>query len=345
MKTILILFFLSSNLFAFSQNNAFKAFFWTQDSTNDSIKKGCYGYNQIDSIYSTAEGSKLFSLFWLTYNWWHLRFKMAYMPAVITISKTAPAKVTRGGNHLLNSEWFTGFKHIGTTDSIQFYFPLLPMSQSYGRYDYFTIDIDSLLDLEFYGAGDSIMVGTFVHKKPDARGAVQILGRNAIIVELTKANPLRIRSVRCDGKFDSLITLYLKYDLNTIKQNASWYGIDILDTLSNVPKIVVKSIDIDGHEPHLIGTNKNITWKLDGKGEIDSCLITISYDKMSWVPLGKTTIDSSYHWSVPWQASDSTIIRVIAFGKHGEQIAGSNDNWQFFALKGLQIFPSFNFNE
>lgn len=342
MKNFILIILITTNLFAFSQNNAFKAFFWTQETDQDSLKHGCYGYNRIDSVYSTSKEFKLFSLFWLTYNWWHLKFKMAYMPAIITISKNKPTAITNGADHLKNSEWFTGFKRNDSSDSIRFYFPLLPTNQPFGRYDYFTIDVDSLLDLEFYGAGDSIMVGTFVHKKPDDRGAINILGRNAFIIELTNSNSLRIKSVRCDGQFDSLITLYLKYDLDSLKKDAAWYGIDILDTLANMPKVAIHSIDIDGREPHLVGSNKNITWKLEGQEEIDSCLITISYDKMSWNPLGKTNIDSSYQWLVPWQASDSTIIRVIVFGKHGEQIASIKENSQFFVLKGLQIFPSLN---
>ena len=267
---------------------------------------------------------------------------MAYMSAIITISKNKPTAITNAPDHLENSEWFTGFKHRNSSDSICFYFPLLSMDKPFGRYDYFTVDVDSLLDLEFYGAGDSIMVGTFVHKKPDSIGAINILGRNAFIVELTNSNPLRISSIRCDGLFDSLITLYLKYNLDSLKKDAAWYGIDILDTLTNVPKIAVSSINVDGHEPHLIGSNKNITWKLKRQEEIDSCLITISYYKMSWNIVGKTFIDSSLSWVVPWQASDSTIIKIIAFGKHGEQIASVKENSQFFALKGLQIFQSFN---
>lgn len=339
MKNFILIIFITTNLFAFSQNNAFKVFCWTQETNQDNFKRGCYGYNRIDSIYSTTEEFKLFSLFWLTYNWWHLKFKMAYMPATITISKNKPIAIKNGSDHLQNSEWFTGFKQNNSSDSIRFYFPLLPINKSFGRYDHFTVDIDSLLDLEFYGAGDSIMVGTFVHKKPDAQGVINILGRNAFIVELTNSNSLRIKSVRCNGQFDSLITLYLKYNLNFLKKDAVWYGIDILDTLANMSKVEIHSIDINGQEPHLVGSNKNIIWKLEGKEEIDSCLITISYDKMSWNQIGKTDIDSSYQWLIPWQASDSTIIRIIIFGKHGEQIASTKDNLQFFALKGLQIFP------
>lgn len=323
---------------AMAPNNAFRAFFWTQDSAGD-LKNGCYGYNQIDSIASATGIDRLFSSFWLTYDWWHLRFKMSYMPTEIVLSKGKPAAITRCSGHFKDVDWFTGFKRTGSTDSINFFFPLLSQEMNYGRYDYFTVDVDASLDIEFYGAGDSIMVGTFVHKQPDARGAVNILGRNAFIVELTKSNPLRIKSIRCNGEFDSLLKVFLKFPLDSLKVGAAWYGVDILDTLTNVPRIRVFSLALSGKEPYLKGTKKDITWKLAGTSEIDSCLVDVSYDKMSWVPVGKTDIDSIYPWTIAPSASDSTIIRVIACGKHGERIAGTKTNILFISstIWGLRV--------
>jgi hypothetical protein len=264
---------------------------------------------------------------------------MSYMPTEIVISKGKPSTITRAPDHFNNVDWFTGFKRAGSTDSINFFFPLLPQGQNYGRYDYFTVDVDDSLDLEFYGAGDSIMVGTFVHKKPAPNGSINILGRNAFIVELTKSNPLRISSIRCNGAFDSLLTVFLKFPLDSLKVDAAWYGIDILDTLTNVPRIKVFSLALSGKEPYLKGTQKDITWKLSGTSEIDSCLVGVSYDKMSWVPVGRTDIDSIYPWTIASSASDSTIIRVIAYGKHGERIAGTKTNNQFISatIWGLQV--------
>jgi len=339
-KYIFFVVLIASSIYgSLNPGDAFRAFFWTMDSANDTAKSGCYGYNQIDSIIPSQNSNKLLSSFWLTYDWWHLRFKMSYMPAEITLSDSIPVNISRSSNHFRDVKWFTSFKRTGSTDSITFYFPLLPQGQAYGRYDYFTIDVDSLLDLEFYGAGDSIMVGTFVHKEPAANGAVNILGRNVFIVELTQSNPFRISSVRCSGAFDSLLSIFLKFPLDSLKEDAAWYGVDILDTLTDVPKIVVSSVGIAGKEPFLLGSKKDITWKLAGTSEIDSCLITVSYDKMNWVPLGTTAIDTVFNWSIPDFASDSTIIRVIACGKHGERIAGTRDNIQFILsyIWGIQI--------
>lgn len=336
-KFFVLVFLFVSVVFAFYPNNAFKAFFWTQGE-NDSLKHGCYGYAQIDSILTSPSVSKLSSLLWLTYEWWFIRFKTSYVPTEITIHNTKPDAIVRCPNHFDNVEWFTGFSRTNSSDSIKFYFPLLPLGQNYGRYDYFTVDVDSLLDLEFYGAGDSIMVGTFVHKQPDARGAVNILGRNAVIVELTNANPFRIKSVRCNGDFDSLLTIFLKFDLSSLKQGAKWYGIDLLDTITHMSKIKVYAVDLE--EPHTIGSNKNITWKLEGHNEIDSCLVSVSYDEMSWLPLGKTELDSMLNWTIPVQASNSTIIKVIACGKHGERVVSTKTDINFYflnVLNGLRL--------
>jgi hypothetical protein len=338
-STILVVLFYLSIYGFLNQNSAFRAFFWTMDE-KDTAKSGCYGYNQIDSVASLSNEYKHFSSFWLTYDWWHLRFKMSYMPTEVTFSKSRPPAVTKASEHFSNVEWFTGFKRSSSSDSISFYFPLLPLTEHYGRYDYFTVDIDSILEIQFYGAGDSIMVGTFVDKRGNDRGGTLLLGRDAFIVELSDANPLRVGSIRCQGAFDSLITLYLKFPLDSLKKSATWYGVDILDTLSNVPKIKVYSVGLSGKIPCLLGSKKNITWKLSGQGEIDSCLVTVAYDKMTWIPLGKTIIDTFFNWIIPEQASDSTIIKVIAYGKHGERIASSKENLSFFTfnIRSLQVY-------
>lgn len=261
---------------------------------------------------------------------------MSYMPTIITFNNAKPNVINNCSDHFSNVEWFTGFKSlvyndslIISYDSIRFYFPLLPLDQSYGRYDYFTIDVDDSCDLEFYGAGDSIMVGTFVHKKPDSLGVVNILGRNAFIVELTNSNPIRISSIRCDWKYDSLIKIFLQFPLDSLKKDATLYGIDILDTLSNLPRIKVFDISLSGSQPYTIGQQTDISWKLEGKGEIDSCIITIAYDKMNWSPLGKTALDSIIPWTIPELVTDSTLIKVTALGKHSERIFSIRDSIPF----------------
>ena len=126
------------------------------------------------------------STFWLSgYTWWQKLFSNTYIKITLNTEPSQPTRVTRASGHFQNIEWLTGFHRDGSDDHIRFFFPILPNGSGFGRYDYFTVDVNDTLDLEFYGAGDSIMVGSFVHKKPDNNGAVNILGRNAIIVELS----------------------------------------------------------------------------------------------------------------------------------------------------------------
>lgn len=334
----IILFLLAFNVLGnFNQGDAIKAFFWFK-SNEDSLKHGCYGYLQVDSV--TIESEKYcFSTFWLTYEWWFLRFSGDYAQTQITFNSSKPSCISQCSEHFSNVNWFSGFKLDDSSDSIRFYFPLQPQLSEYGRYDYFVVDIDSLLDLQFYGAGDNIMVGTFVHKKPDSLGAVNILGRNAFIIELTNSNSLRISSIRCDGEYDSLISLYLKFSLDSLKRDMDWYGIDILEIPESIPKIRVHSIDLEGTPPYLIGSNKNIIWKLDNKEEIDSCSVKISYDQVTWESLGTTLIDTTFSWIVDPEVTQETIIKIIACGKHGEYIFATRSNIPFFTmtLKSLQI--------
>lgn len=208
-------------------NTFLKVFFWTQDSSIDSVKNGCYGYVKIES------NNNYKTTLWLEYNWWNLLFPKIYLPCEINCSDTQPTDVKRSPNHFASSPWLSGFKRTDTTGQIiHFLFPLLPQNMSYGRYDYFSVDVNDTSELEFYGAGDSIMVGTFVHKLPDSRGAINILARNAFIIGLTKGNPLRISSIRCDAHFEPMISSFLDINLTKFKENVAWYGIDIIDTLS-----------------------------------------------------------------------------------------------------------------
>lgn len=336
-KPLFLLFIFVFNIYGgFSQGDAFKAFFWYK-MNDDSLKHGCYGYLQIDSVSSSSDEDTYFSTLWLTYEWWFLRFNGAYTSTKIIITKNKSSKITRCSDHFNDVEWFSSFKVVNTSDtlpddSLNFYFPMLPQGKAYGRYDYLTVDIDSLLDLEFYGAGDSIIVGTFVHKMPDSIGAVNILGRNAFIIELTQGNPLRISSIRCQGAFDSLLTLLLKFPLDTFKSDQDWYGINILDTLSDAPMIAINNLHLEGSPPYLRGSDENIKWQLKNKDIVDSCLISVAYDYMNWIPLGKTQIDSSFVWTIGNNASKTTIIQVMAYGKHGERIYSN--------LSGLSFNPS-----
>ncbi|MDD5650903.1 MAG: hypothetical protein PHF86_10890 [Candidatus Nanoarchaeia archaeon] len=323
-----------------NQGSAFKAFFWFSYA-NDSVKNGCYGYVQVDSVKDTETEEQCYATFWLTYNWFFLKFNGAYMPVKMTFNKTRPKKITRSPNHFINIQWFSRFETNDTINhsAINFSFPILSRPSQYGRYDYFTVDVDSLLDLEFYGAGDSIMVGTFVHKKPSGSGITNILGRNTFVVELTDSNPLRIKSVRCQSAHDSLLDLYLKFPLDSLKKNVEWYGVDILDTISKIPRIKIYALNLSGKEPHIVGTQSDITWKLDNKPGIDSCLVTVSFDRLTWESIGKTLVDTLIPWNINYRSTPATILQVVACGKNGERISTTRTDMNFSkaVLRSLQL--------
>jgi len=197
---------------AIPPETSFHSFFWTKNA-DETVQRGCYGYTKIGN-YSEKDGGYL-STFWLTnYEWWQKLFVNTNIAITVRTEQGQPTKVTRASDQFKNVEWLTGFTRNGSDDNVRFYFPLLPQAKPFGSYDYFTVDVNDTLDLEFYGAGDSIMVGTFVHKKPDERGAVNILGPDAIIIELSTANPLRINTIQCNGEYKSLLNTYLNYDLD-----------------------------------------------------------------------------------------------------------------------------------
>ncbi len=308
----------------------FKAFYWTMDS-DSSVKSGCYGYTKIDSAAQIPEGTRYSSSFWLpTYSWWHRLFTQTYLSTAIRITESKPAAVTRSPGHFSNVPWLEGFERTDSAgNAMRFLFPMLPITSSYGRYDYFTVDVNDTVDLEFYGAGDSIVVGTFVDKRPGPTGAIRIIARNAFVVELTNSNPVRIGSVRCNGSFEPLVSSYLGYDLKKLKQTAAWYGFDIMDTSSNVPKISIHSVDIREESPITAGSTCRITWTLEGAAGIDSCLVSVSFDSAkTWIPAGKTLVDSSYLWTVPPnRETQNAFLRITACGKNGERISSQSSRF------------------
>ena len=318
----LVVVFSFYNVFAtVASGNNFKAFFWTQ-ATEGASKTGCYGYTK---IYNPASGSgedRYDSKFWFpTYGWWHTLFPQAYLPCSMSVSKEQPAAVTRASGHFSNIPWFTGFIRSDIAESIRFYFPLMPQPSAYGRYDYFTVNADSTTELEFYGAGDSIMVGTFVDKKPATNGSVNILARNAFIIELTKSNPLRISSIRCNGQFRDRISSFLGYDLSKLNKNAAWYGIDFIDT-TTPPVIRIHSVRLQGTMPLAAESTSKIAWSLEGSSIVDSCLVYASFDSTkTWNLTGRVVKDSSYIWTVPLRKSSAAFIKVTACGTNTEKLS------------------------
>jgi len=248
MKNVL-LFILLINMVVFSevQSSFLKIFAWYSVTTEkDTTKHGCYGFAKINM---EKQGK---TTLWFNYSWWNVLFPFTYLQCKTNISDIVPDStiILRKPDHFINTTWFNSFERLDTVNQeINFKFPILPQGTKYGRYDYFSSKVDSLMDLEFYGAGDSIMVGTFVAKAPDSRGAINILGRNAFILELTNNNPLRIRSVRCNAKYDTLLIKYLNYDLKKFtsksadKNNIGWYGIDILES-NFVDKIIIQGLKL-----------------------------------------------------------------------------------------------------
>ena len=293
------------------------SFFWTKDA-DETVQRGCYGYTKIGN-YSEKDGGYL-STFWLTnYEWWQKLFVNTYITITVRTEQGQPSKVTRASDHFKDVEWLTGFNRNGADDNIRFYFPLQPQAKPFGRYDYFTVDVNDTLDLEFYGADDNCMVGTFIHKKPDERGAVNILGRNAIIVELTDANPIRISTIRCNGEYKALLNAYLNYDLDKFAKDKEWYGISIIDTAKVEPKVVVHSVNVENGDQLEANSSTTISWETNLPSEVDSCRISASYDnKKTWQVVGSTDDESVFTWKIPNVQSDSAYIKITAYNTSGE---------------------------
>lgn len=284
MKITLITITLAVCVFAKVQpGDTLTSFFWFQNE-GDSTIQGCESYLIIEE----SEGNILNSTFWMTkYQWWQKMFPDVNIKFDIFINDTTPNSVTQHCSNFNNAQWTERIKH--NNDSINFVFPVI--DNQYGRYDYYTVSVNDTMGINFYGAGDSIMVGTFVHKEPDSIGAINILARNAIIVELTNSNSTRIKSIRFNWQFKAQLTEYLKYDFETFKSDADWYGVTITDTSYVEP--YVKEIVVCDSTVY------------------DTSHVVITKDSTIVVVKDSTKIDTTYYIDTTFQIIYDTNTTVI----------------------------------
>ena len=319
----------------------FNGFFWTQ-AEDGGVRSGCYGHLSIDGEGVNSSGATRYpSTFWLEskYDWWKNFFPGLYLSSSIIINEDDPPEIINKSEHLSDCAWFRGFERTDSAGyALQFLFPLLPQNEQYGRYDYFTVKVDDTLNLEFYGAGDSIMAGSFVHKDPDSNGVVRILARNAFVVELTKSNPLRIKSIRCNAEFEEYLTWYLKYDLKKLKNGVAWYGMDFIDTSVTIPKPYVGDITVAGPFPLVSGTTHKISWTPGDISAVDSFIVEASFDSMqNWSRTGRVIADSSFIWTVPNRSSGNSFIKVTAYGHFGDIVSSVSDRFTTEIPAGFRL--------
>lgn len=210
-------------------------FFWTQTSKDTAT--GVYGVAKVGGKSQTgtiAYDSVTFRL--ERAPWWNQLVTRVITQITLDFSTIKPDSIDLCANKFLAVPWIRSIT--GNTDSsaysIRFLFPILPLGQSYGRYDYFTVRFNDTMDVHFQGISDSVFAGSFVNRRIPGSKTV-IYAKNAIAVLTTSTNALRIKTVQIDSTYKQLTSAYLRLNLSALKSGVGYYGASIIDTVLTGP--------------------------------------------------------------------------------------------------------------
>ena len=229
----------SQNL-PFKINDSLCAFSWTQIQT-DTLKKGYYSLTQIVGIDSTQTALTYSTEMRIVRSFWWQRplgnVANAIKPMTLAFIKNKPDSIRDCSPRFLSKLW----THTLSSPSqplpytIRFYFPVLPMSENYYKFDYFTVTINDTMNLDFQCVADSIFIGSFTLNDVQSIKKTKIYAKDAIVLHTTKAQALRIGSVYVNSEHISLISQYIGLSLSAlISDNVRFAGILSVNSTSGV---------------------------------------------------------------------------------------------------------------
>jgi hypothetical protein len=231
MKKFLLIIILIFNLHAdnlVKVGDYFFSYFWTMKDTTQSS-----GYYGLSVVSNQLDDTNLLMKFKVTdLQWWQSVVSNPNKKIKMTFSSSKPDSVEICSGKFSSALWIrsiwdsTGSK---ADSSLRFYFPIIPKSQSYNLYDYFSIKLNDTMNLQFQGIQDSVFMGSFIRRISGQ--PTYLYAKNAIAIVTTAANDLRIRSIQVNGKYEKLVSSYLKFHLSSLVDSAYYYGLDIVDTI------------------------------------------------------------------------------------------------------------------
>jgi hypothetical protein len=214
----------------------FAPYFWTEAS--DTSKP--VGYSGLIRVSDQINDTNFLADFKIyDTQWWQGVVPDIHKKIKIIFSNQKPDSVTRCSEKFKSALWLRSFKDSTGSkadSSLRFYFPILPRNQSYNLYDFFSIKLSDTMNLQFQGVQDSLLVGSF--SRQVSGEPTFLYAKNAIAIQTTAANSLRIKKVQILGKYEKYVSLYMHFRLSILVDNATYYGTESIDT--TVTTIVVK---------------------------------------------------------------------------------------------------------
>jgi hypothetical protein len=329
----------ASAVSALSTGDSYCSFFWTQ-STGDTFKIGYYGVLKIGS---QSQGA-LFTTDSATFrldrsSWWQRTVANVNTNIEFVFSTAKPDSIDLCSAKFAPVPWLQSIT--GKTDTaeyaIRFLFPVLPIGQNYGRYDYFTVRLNDTMEIHFQGINDTTLTASFVNQRIPG-SITKIYAKNAITVRTTATNSFRIRNIQIDGAYERFVSAYLRFDLSSLKKNAGFYGLALIDTTIAEQAIQVSGVTISGAPALSADSTYQLTWSMLGASNVARCSLYVSLDSATtWLAAGMTAGTlTAYQWTAPRIESQHCFIKVLAIDKNGQKYPGYS---QIFSITLPSVIP------
>jgi hypothetical protein len=315
----------AANDIIFKPDDSFCPFFWTLAS-GESSPKGFYGFAKVIDQFANKSLTITSARFRMEKaSWWQKIVMNIDTTISIVVADKKPDSVYTCSGKFDPVHWLCSIQ--GGTDTARYFFrfifPILPQNQSYGPYDYYTIRFNDTMDIQFQDLNDSVLIGSFINIATP-RKATTIFAKNAIVIQTTFSNPLRIKSIQVDSANEKLVSSYLNFDLLSLHQKAKTYGLNFIDT-TIVPQIVqISSVSISGKTELIADSTYQVTWSMSNADNVARCSLYISLDAgTSWRPAGMTSgAATTLQWTAMPQVSQHCLIKILASDKNGYKYSG-----------------------
>jgi hypothetical protein len=328
---------------AIKAGDTFCPFFWTQSASGDTAKTGCYGVAKIESQIPATDGTSYPASFRLTpAQWWLSIVAKGNPEAKFFFSTAKPDSIDLCAGKFSAIPWLHSIAGKTNTApySIRFLFPVLPTNIDYGRYDYFTVRFNDTMDVHFQGINDSVMAGSFVNRRVPGSKTI-IYAKNAIAVQTTARNSLRIKSIQIDGAYEKLVSTYLRFDLASLKANAKYYGLNFIDTTVVEVFTRISNVSVTGAPKLWADSSYQVTWAMTNPTNVDRCSLYVSFDSTkTWFFAGKTTGDTTkLTWTAPQNESRHCFFNALAIDKNGLESSSLSPEFSIEIYSAIPVKP------
>lgn len=309
----------------FEKGDAFYTFFWTR-SSGEVFNRGYYGLATVDTTVRTKDTTiypAKFSMYPDT--WWKKILSKTTMEMEISVIKgvNKPDRIYQCSKKFDGISWLKSVR--GSTDNgsyeILFYFPVLPQEIAYKKYDYFSVEIDSTMILQFHAVTDSIFIGSYINNRKNTNEKSLVYAKNAVSIFTTDKNPLRVKTVQISGEHKNLTASYCQLNLDSLKSGAAYYGFSIIDTVIEDVVFAIRNFSINGDRNIKTDSLYDLNWSITGASYLESCSLHISYNSgHNWIFIDTVNIKAtSYKWQTPLQPQPSCVLRMTAKGSNNRK--------------------------